>query len=141
MVLKQISFNLKNEPGELGLFLKELGEKKIAVRSLNVDDRGDTGLILLIVNKPDECIEFVKAKGYQTEVEDVVAVLLPNDATASETIQRLCETLGNNKVNIDYLYSTFVKKNSLIVLNTDDHQKAKDVLKNKFYILDDPKEI
>lgn len=141
MVLKQISFNMNNEPGELGKFLKQIHQKDILVRSLNVDDRGDYGLILLIVNKPDECVEFLKSKGYTPSVTDVVAILLPNDATAPETIQRIAETLGTNSVNIDFLYSTFVKKNSMIVLRTSDYEKAKEVLGNKFYVLDDPSQI
>lgn len=141
MVLSQIMFNMPNKPGELGLFLKSLTSKGIAVRSLNVDDRGDYGLILLIVNKPDDCVAFLKEKGYTVSVTDVVAILLPNDATASETIQRIAETLGANNVNIDFLYSTFVKKNSMIILRTNDFEKAKQVLGDKFYVLDDPSQI
>jgi len=132
---------MNNEPGELGKFLKELQQRDILVRSLNVDDRGDYGLILLIVNKPDDCVSFLKEKGYTPSVTDVVAVLLPNDATAPETIQRIAEALGTNSVNIDFLYSTFVKKNSMIVLRTNDYDKAQQVLGDKFYILDDPSQI
>ena len=141
MVLKQIAFNMENKPGELGKFLKEIGELGISVRSLNVDDRGEYGEILLIVNKTEECVEYLKNNGYDPSVADVVGVLLPNDATAAETIQRIAETLGKHEVNIEYLYSTFVKKNSLIILRTDDYEGAKEVLKKKFYVLERSSEI
>jgi hypothetical protein len=138
-MIKQITVHLKNIPGELNKFLKLLFQNKINVRAINVDDQGDYGLIILIVDKPDDCIELLKTKNYIVSVTDVIGVLLPDNPSSAQEIQRVAETLGENNVNIDYIYSTFYKKNSLILIRTNDYEKAKNVLKKKgHYLLEKP---
>lgn len=128
-MLTQISVKMPDRPGMLAEFTKMLNENNIIIRSITVSQI--PGLVLFLVNKPEECLKLLTEKGFEYSTKEVIAALLPDNPSSSEEIQKVAQVLGDNNVNIDFLYSTFVKKNFLIILHVSNIDKAKEALKNK----------
>lgn len=125
----ELSIFLPNEPGELAELLKELSENEINIRAISVVETADYGLILLLVNKPQKCIEYLENNGYEFTSTDVVAIKFGKDPSALFNVANI---LGNNKINIDYLYLTNTPEfNSVIIVKVDDSDKAVKVLKKE----------
>lgn len=127
-MLKQISVFLPNEPGVLAKFTKVLMDKNINMRAISVAETADFGILRILVDKVEECIEVLKANNYLVTTTDVIAADVPDKPGALHEIAKL---LGNNSINIEYLYSTLVKDEAIIVLRIDNIDKAVEVLKKK----------
>jgi hypothetical protein len=125
-MLKQISVFLPNEPGILAKFTKILMEENINMRAISVAETADYGILRILVDKVDKCIELLNEKNYLATTTDVIAVDVPDKPGALYEIAKL---LGDNSINIEYLYSTLVKEEAIIVLRIDNIDKAVDVLK------------
>ena len=127
-MLKQISVFLPNEPGILAKFTKVLMDKQINMRAISVAETSDYGILRILVDKPEECIEILKENNYLAITTDVIAVDVPDKPGALHEITKL---LGDNRINIEYLYSTILRDEAIIVLRIDNINKAVEVLKNK----------
>jgi len=127
-MLKQISVFLPNEPGILAKFTKVLMDKNINMRALSVAETADFGILRILVDKVDECIEILKKNNYLVTTTDVIAVDVPDKPGALYEISKI---LGDNSINIEYIYSTLVKDEAIIVLRIDNIDKAVEVLKKK----------
>jgi hypothetical protein len=129
MVLTQISVKLVDRPGELVKFTKLLHDNNISIMSITVSQV--PGLCLFIVDKSDECINLVKERNYDITSKDVIGVLLPHNPSSSEEIEKVAEILAANDVNIDFLYSSFIKKTNVLIIHVSDVDKASEALKAK----------
>ncbi|MFX0070087.1 MAG: hypothetical protein ACFFAO_03265 [Candidatus Hermodarchaeota archaeon] len=129
MTLTQISVQLVDKPGELLKFTKMLHNNNITIISITVSQV--PGLCLFIVDKTEDCIKLLKQQNYDISSKEVIGVLLPHNPSSSEEIEKVAEILGENEVNIDFLYSTFVKKTNILVIHISDIEKASQALKSK----------
>ena len=128
MILTQISVKMPDRPGMLAEFTKILSDNNIKIVSITVSQI--PGLVLFIVNKPDELKKVLDEKNYDYSMKEVIAVLLPDNPTSSEQIQKVSQVLGDNSINIDFLYSTFITKGPVLIIHVSDNNKAGDVLKS-----------
>jgi len=138
MKLKQISVFLLNEPRQLANFFEFLKENKIFIRSITVAETEDYGLLLLLVKPFERCVELLEDNDYMHSVTEVIAVRLTDNISQ---LYNIAKTLGDNKVNIEYLY-TFAEESSenrtMTVLRLDDNQHGIEVLKkNGFDVVED----
>lgn len=138
MKLKQISVFLLNEPRQLANFFEFLKENKIFIRSITVAETEDYGLLLLLVKPFERCVELLEDNDYMHSVTEVIAVRLTDNISQ---LYNIAKTLGDNKVNIEYLY-TFAEESSenrtMTVLRLDDNQHGIEVLKKKgFDVVED----
>ena len=128
MILTQISVKMPDRPGMLAEFTKILSDNNIKIVSITVSQI--PGLVLFIVNKPDELKKVLDEKNYDYSMKEVIAVLLPDNPTSSEQIQKVSQVLGDNSINIDFLYSTFITKGPVLIIHVSDNNKAGEVLKS-----------
>ncbi len=136
-MFKQLSVYLKNRPGELAKFCSFLLDNEIEIRAITVAENDEYGLILLLVDKPDKCIELLEKEEYIYSVTKVLAVKVMSDKGHTQGLQEISRILGNNNVNIEFLYSTLVKDESLIIIRVNDNKKAKQVLKEEGFLLEE----
>ncbi|MHA1291976.1 MAG: ACT domain-containing protein, partial [Promethearchaeota archaeon] len=129
MDITQISVKMEDKPGVLAEFTKMLNDNNIVIRSITVSQI--PGLVLFIVDKTEDCVKLLTEKNYEFSTKNVIAALLPNNPSSSEEIQKIAQTLGDNSVNIDFLYSSFIKNSPMLILHVSDINKARDALKNK----------
>ena len=129
MVLTQISVQLVDRPGELVKFTKMLHENNISIRSITVSQV--PGLCLFIVDKSEECINLLKIKDYNITSNEVIGVLLPHNPSSSEEIEKVAQIFADNRINIDFLYSSFIEKTNVLIIHVSDVEKANHALKSK----------
>ncbi len=113
----QLSVFLEDRPGELSKFIKLLMDNKIFIRALTVAKTSDYGLILVLVDKPEECIILLEQKDFLISTTQVIAVRLNDHPNA---LYEIPKTLGDNDINIDYFYSTLVKDEPMLILRVED---------------------
>ncbi|MFX1279694.1 MAG: hypothetical protein ACFFA3_09780 [Promethearchaeota archaeon] len=132
----QLSVFLEDRPGVLAKFIKLLMDNKIFIRALTVAKTSEYGLLLLLVDKPEECMTLLEEKDYLLSTTEVIAIRLNDNPNA---LYQIPKTLGDNEINIDYCYSTLVKDDSMLIVRVEDDiiESAIQVLKkNKFTIVD-----
>ena len=113
----QLSVYLEDKPGELANFIKLLMDNKIFIRALTVAKTSGYGLILVLVDNPEKCINLLEEKDFILSTTDVIAVRLNDNPNA---LYEIPKTLGDNQINIDYFYSTLVKEESMLILRVED---------------------
>ena len=135
-MLRQLSVWLQNKPGMLKKFLDLLIENNIEIRAITVAENDEYGILLLLVDKPDECIRILEEKDYPISETMVLAV---KSKAENNTIglQEISKIMGENDINIDYLYSTLVKDQPLLIMKVDDVKKAIQILKEDGFILEE----
>ena len=131
-MVKELSIFLENNPGILAQFIKLLNASNINIRAISVAEAEDYGLLLILVDKPDECEEILAENNYNFSVSDVLVVSLSEQ---SSILYDIAELMGVNNVNIEYLYSTLVEKKANLIIRTSDIHKAANVLKKKGFIV------
>ncbi|MFX1427406.1 MAG: hypothetical protein ACFFBE_13200 [Promethearchaeota archaeon] len=132
----QLSVFLEDRPGVLAKFIKLLMDNKIFIRALTVAKTSEYGLLLLLVDKPEECITVLEKENYLLSTTEVIAIRLNEKPNALYLIPK---TLGDNKINIDYCYSTLVKDDSMLIVRVEDDiiEEAIQILqKSEFTIVD-----
>ncbi len=130
MSINQISVFLPNKPGELAEFFEVLMDNKIYIRSLTVAETEDYGLLLLLVDQFEECIKILEERKLLYSVTEVVAVRLSDNIAA---LYKIAKLFGSNNVNIEYLYTSIIDDQPLIIFRLDDNENGIEVLKQNGY--------
>ena len=136
---KQINVFLENRPGRIESITEVIGKNKINVWAFTIQDRGDFGLMKLLVDKPQKAYLLLADKGYACALKDVIVVLVKDKPGNLHTLSAL---LLKNKVNIvdAHGYVMFSSKEGICTLdlNVRDTKKIQGILtKAGFKILDD----
>ncbi|MFX1343684.1 MAG: hypothetical protein ACFFBC_07095 [Promethearchaeota archaeon] len=113
----QLSVFLEDKPGVLAKFIKLLMDNKIFVRALTVAKTSEYGLLLVLVDKPEQCIILLEKEDYLLSTTEVIAIKLNDNPDA---LYQIPKTLGDNNINIDYCYSTLVKDDSMLIVRVED---------------------
>ena len=113
----QLSIYLEDRPGELSKLIKLLMDNKIFIRALTVAKTSEYGLILVLVDNPEKCINLLEEKEFLLSTTEVIALRLNNHPNA---LYEIPKTLGDNSINIEYFYSTLVKDESMLILRVED---------------------
>jgi hypothetical protein len=101
----------------LAKFIKLLMDNKIFIRALTVAKTPDYGLLLILVDKPKQCIDLLEENNYLLSTTEVIAIRLNDHPQA---LYEIPKSLGDNKINIDYCYSTLVKDDSMLIVRVED---------------------
>ena len=131
-MITEISVFLPNNPGVLAKFIDLLSTNDINIKAMTVAETPDYGLLLILVDKPEECIELLEENNYEISATTVLAVKLSEDLNA---LFDIADVLGKNSINIEYLYMTVVSNSTLMIVRVDDKEKAQEVLKKERFIL------
>ena len=125
----QLSVYLEDRPGALANFIKLLMDNKIFIRALTVAKTSEYGLILILVDNPEKCINILEEKDFLLSTTIVIAVRLNDYPNA---LYEIPKTLGDNNINIDYFYSTSIKDESMLILRVEDSiiEEAINILQN-----------
>jgi len=130
----QLSVFLEDRPGELANLIKLLMDNKIFIRALTVAKTSEYGLILILVDNPEKCINLLEEKDFLISTTHVIAVRLNDHPKA---LYEIPKTLGDHDINIDYFYSTLVIDESMLILRVEDTiiEEAVDILEKKGFTI------
>jgi hypothetical protein len=94
---KQLNIFVENRPGRLGAITENLLKSGINIRAFTIQDRGDYGLMKLIVDNPGNAYLALADLGCACALKDVLAISVPDKPG---NLHRLTITLAENKINI-----------------------------------------
>lgn len=127
MGIKQLSIFIANEAGTLADVTRIFRENEIDIRAISVSDTVDYGILRVVVSEPERAVEELAKEGIVSKLSEVLAVD-PDDRRGS--LNDIFTLLGNNGINIDYIYSFLVREDGaqLFVMKVTDQQKAQELL-------------
>jgi hypothetical protein len=138
---KQINIFIENRPGRLESITGILSENNINIRAFTIQDRGDFGLIKLIVDKPQQAHLILADRGLACALKDVLAISIPDKPG---NLHRLTKILSQQNVNIVDTYGFVLEPGSkgvcCLEIQTDDDRfsRLQDLLAEEgFEILED----
>ena len=132
MIVKQLSIFVENKAGAIAHITNLLGSNNINIRSLQIADSTDFGILRLIVDDSAKALELVKKEGFTAKLTEVISVVVPDRPNG---LNDLLKILTDNNVEINYLY-VFIGKNNLgaeAILKTEDVTKVETLLLNNYY--------
>lgn len=130
MTVKQISVFLENKPGRLAELTEILSENSIDMRALSLAEAADFGIVRLIVDDVYKASTVLKDADYIISITKVLAVEMADEPGA---LAEAIRTLGDNDINIEYMYAFTTKKKGVayMIFRVENNQKAIEVLKGK----------
>ncbi len=135
MKVTQLSVFLENKKGRLYDAACVLGKAGVDIKALTIAESEDFGVLRMVVNKPDQALEALKAGGFVASITDIVAVEVSDQPGGLAAILKI---LNEQNINLEYMYA-FGEKNAdkaIVVFRFDDPDRAIAVLtKNSIRVL------
>ena len=127
-MIRQLSVLVENKPGSLMEVTSRLTEAHVNIRAVANFDAPDFGILRLVVDKPQEAKEYLTARGYVVSVHEVMGDELEDK---KGNINQMLSILAEGKLNINYIYSFVIRdgRAPVMVFQTDDYEKATQILK------------
>lgn len=122
--ITEIFVVLENKPSTLGELCSHLAENGINIDAIGVFQ--DTAKLL--VQNLNKAVKVLSRLDYTTETRDVLLVNLEN---RPGSLGEMASKLGNKGINIEYCYSTFIKKKGTtgVIMDVSDIDRALKILK------------
>lgn len=121
MIIKQLSIFLENKSGRLTEVFEALGEEEVEIKTLTIADTSEFGILRIIVNEPENALHLLKKKGFTVNLTDVLSISTPNKASSFAKALRI---LSDEQISIEYMYSFSLGKKEILILRTDNIEKA-----------------
>jgi hypothetical protein len=134
---KELNIFVENRPGRLRSVAEVLAANKINVRTMTLQDRGEYGLMKLIVDQPQAAHLCLVDKGFACALKDILAIEL-KDKPGS--FLKLADILYEQKVNVLDAYGFVIESNKKAVfcVEAKEMDKVKKVLKKEgFHLLEE----
>lgn len=123
--VKQISVFIENKSGRVSEVTGILGDAGVNIRGFSVSDTADYGILRLVVDKPKEAEQALKAAGFTVRVDDVICIDVPDVPGGLAGVLKVVSSAG---VNIEYVYSLVA---TLVVINVADANRALRLLEGR----------
>ncbi len=94
---KQLTIFVENRPGRLQSIAENLHQSGIDIRAFTIQDRGDYGLLRLIVDKPNDAYLAMADVGCACALKDVLAVSVPDQPG---NFYKLTSVLAASGINV-----------------------------------------
>ena len=136
---KQLTIFVENRAGRLKSISENLHNSQIDIRAFTIQDRGDYGLLKLIVDKPSEAYLALADLGCACALKDILAISVPDQPG---NFHRLTSALAENEINVIDAYGFVLQphRTGVCCMEVDQPQRAKAeeiVRKAGFTILED----
>ena len=134
---KQVNVFLENRPGRVASVTGLLADQGINIRAITIQDRGDYGLMKLLLDRPEEAHLALQEKGFASALKDVLAVRVDDRPGG---LHRLASAVGKHGVNILDGYGFVIEagKGAVWCAQVEDPKTVRDVLQAEgFEVLED----
>ena len=138
----QLTIFLENRPGRIKSISDALVENNMNIWAFTIQDRGEFGLIKMIVDRPQEAKLMLNDRGFACVLKEVLAIKAENDQPGN--LDKLTAALLAKNVNIRDAYG-FVSPQGkegycfMEFENPDNSDLAVTIAEHGFTILDDSK--
>lgn len=136
---KQLNIFVENRPGRLKSITECLLQSNIDIRAFAIQDRGDYGLMKLIVNQPKKAQLALADLGFACALKDILAVKIEDKPG---NLHKLTTALADHNINVIDVYGFVLQPHHLGVCcmeieNPKDNKAARIVEEAGFSILTD----
>jgi hypothetical protein len=107
---KQLNIFIENRPGRLRAVTEKLAKCSVNVRAFAVQDRGDYGLVKLILDKPEEAQLALAEMGVACALKEILAISIPD---RPGNMHRLTVALADQNINVIDAYAFVTEPNKL----------------------------
>jgi hypothetical protein len=133
MKIKQLSIFLENKSGRLTEVTEALASAHINISAFSVADTADYGILRMIVNKPEQAEQLLKAKGLSVHITEVIGLVVPNEPGGLHRALQIPSTEG---ISVEYMYAFALSDRATVIIRTEAVQQAITVLqKHKLELL------
>jgi hypothetical protein len=133
MKIKQLSIFLENKSGRLTEVTEALASASINISAFSVADTADYGILRMIVNKPEQAEQLLKAKGLSVKITEVIGLVVPNEPGG---LHRALQILSSEGISVEYMYAFALSDRATVIIRTEAVQQAITVLqKHKLELL------
>jgi len=98
---KQLNIFVENKPGRIDAIAQNLRKSNIDIRAFAIQDRGDYGLLKLIVDKPQQAYLALADLGCACALKDILAISIPDEPG---NFHKLTCALAQNNINVADAY-------------------------------------
>ena len=112
---------MENKSGRLAEITETIGKANVDIRAISVADTSDFGILRLIVDKPKEAVEVLRAAGLTVSLTSVIAIGIDDQPGEFAKAMRV---LADGNIGVEYMYA-FISRDKgkafviLRVLETD----------------------
>ena len=131
MRIKQVSVFVENQAGRLESILKVLEEKGISIRALSVSDTAEFGIVRMILANAEFGLEALREAGFTARMDWILSAEIPD--VPGGLLNSVVKPLADAGINLKYFYAYIeqvAENKAMVVLKTDDIEKAEEVLKS-----------
>jgi ACT domain-containing protein len=133
MKIKQLSIFLENKSGRLTEVTEALASASINISAFSVADTADYGILRMIVSKPEQAEQLLKAKGLSVHITEVIGLVVPNEPGG---LHRALQILSSEGISVEYMYAFALSDRATVIIRTEAVQQAITVLqKHKLELL------
>ena len=129
---KQLNIFLENRPGRLKSVTEALSDKKINIIAFTIQDRGDFGLMKLIVDNPQDAYLALSETGYACALKNTLLICIKDKPG---NLNKLSSILLKHKINIidahGFAISSSKQGVCSLEVNERDFTKASKVLEKE----------
>jgi hypothetical protein len=134
--IKQLSVFIENKEGELTDITSLLSKNKISLKSINLVDTKEFGILRLLVDDEESTKRILDSNGFSLTITEVFAAEIDNHIGSFNEVVSI---LSQNSINLEYTYTINNAKNGAFVfkVNASDFSKATKLLsKSKVKLLE-----
>jgi len=114
--ITQLSIFLENRVGRLNEVTELLADNNISLKSVELVEAGDFGILRLIVDNASKAIEVLEKNGITVQKTPVIAVEIANEVGC---FNRVVSLLASEGINIQYTYTLHGGNIGTFVIKTD----------------------
>lgn len=128
MTIRQLSVFLENKTGHLNQILSVLAKNNINIIALTVADSSDYGILRAIVSDPEKALQALRAEQFTVRVHDILSLEM-NAAPGSMSL--ILDLFTAADICIEYVYAFSFGSKSILMVRTDNSEKAMEIIKMK----------
>lgn len=131
-MIRQLSIFIQNEIGSVAGVTAILKNNNINLRAIASFDTPQFAILRIVVDQPEKAKTLLIDSGFAVTVSEAIAVELEDKPGV---LHDLLQVIADAGYGVNYIYSIVFRngKIPLIILNTDNLEKTKDVLIEKGY--------
>ena len=127
MTIRQLSVFLENKTGHLNEILNILAANNININALTVADSSDYGLLRMLVSDIEKALEVLRTENISVRIQEVISLEMDAKPGSMSKILNLFSSAG---LSIEYVYAFSFGNKSVLVLRTNDRERAYEVIFN-----------
>jgi len=116
MKIKQLSIFLENKSGRLTEVTEALASAQINISAFSVADTADYGILRMIVSKPEQAEQLLKAKGLSVHITEVIGLVVPNEPGG---LHRALQILSSEGISLEYMYAFALSDRATVIIRTE----------------------